>query len=415
MPPSRFIQENFLPIGPRLIDLGASMYRWLRIWTHHLDVSGTATFTGTVTVPTPVNNTDAATKVYVDAIPSIDVEEVDGSPAIANATTLRFDQGDGFVVTNPSGAIARVDLAAVPNTVLANSSLTVTAGTGLSDGCVVSLWGTVTLSLTTPVTIATGGTAATTAADARTNLGLGSIATQSSASVAITGGTVTGITDLAVADGGTGLSSGTSGGILGYTAAGTLASSALLTANGLLRGGGAGATPVALAAATNGQLPIGNTGNPPTLATIGAGENIIVTSGAGSISVATAAFQKGVVRDANTFSTTSAANVDVTNLSITFTTGARRVLLMGSFRCAFDTTAVEGTIAIDIDGTDTDVAFFRAQTSTSERNAVTFHYVTDALTAASHTFKVNIRSNGTASFSLQGATIANFFSAIELP
>jgi hypothetical protein len=41
---------------------------------------------------------------------------------------------------------------------------------------------------------------------ARTNLGLGTIATQDAAAVAVTGGSITGITDLAVADGGTGAS-----------------------------------------------------------------------------------------------------------------------------------------------------------------------------------------------------------------
>jgi hypothetical protein len=40
----------------------------------------------------------------------------------------------------------------------------------------------------------------------RTTLGLGTIATQSSSSVSITGGSITGITDLAIADGGTGAS-----------------------------------------------------------------------------------------------------------------------------------------------------------------------------------------------------------------
>lgn len=54
--------------------------------------------------------------------------------------------------------------------------------------------------------VAKGGTGATTSSGARTNLGLGSIATQNSSAVAITGGTVSGITDLAVADGGTGAS-----------------------------------------------------------------------------------------------------------------------------------------------------------------------------------------------------------------
>ena len=64
--------------------------------------------------------------------------------------------------------------------------------------------------------LAKGGTGAATAADARTNLGLGTMATQAASSVALTGGTiagatitggsVSGITDLAISDGGTGAS-----------------------------------------------------------------------------------------------------------------------------------------------------------------------------------------------------------------
>lgn len=46
--------------------------------------------------------------------------------------------------------------------------------------------------------------------------------------------------------GGTGLSSGTSGGILGFTASGTIASSAALTQHAVLLGGGVGSTPSAL-------------------------------------------------------------------------------------------------------------------------------------------------------------------------
>lgn len=50
---------------------------------------------------------------------------------------------------------------------------------------------------------------------------------------------------LPVSSGGTGLTAGTSGGILYYSAAGTLASSAALAANGVVLGGGAGVTPSA--------------------------------------------------------------------------------------------------------------------------------------------------------------------------
>lgn len=52
---------------------------------------------------------------------------------------------------------------------------------------------------------------------------------------------------LAVASGGTYLASGTSGGILGYTATGVLASSVLLTTHAIVLGAGAGATPTVLA------------------------------------------------------------------------------------------------------------------------------------------------------------------------
>jgi hypothetical protein len=59
-------------------------------------------------------------------------------------------------------------------------------------------------------------------ATARTSLGLGSIATQASSAVAITGGTITGITDLAIADGGTGASTASAALInLGLTATAT--------------------------------------------------------------------------------------------------------------------------------------------------------------------------------------------------
>ena len=49
------------------------------------------------------------------------------------------------------------------------------------------------------IAVAGGGTGSSTASGARTALGLGTIATQASSAVAITGGTITGITSLTVA------------------------------------------------------------------------------------------------------------------------------------------------------------------------------------------------------------------------
>ena len=52
--------------------------------------------------------------------------------------------------------------------------------------------GTPTVSVATPIAVGNGGTNATTASAARTNLGLGTIATQASNAVALTGGTLSG-------------------------------------------------------------------------------------------------------------------------------------------------------------------------------------------------------------------------------
>jgi hypothetical protein len=100
----------------------------------------------------------------------------------------------------------------------------------------LTVTGTTTLANKLPV--AQGGTGAATAADARTNLGLGTISTQAANNVAITGGSITGITDLAVADGGTGASTLSANSVLlgnGTSALQTVAPSTsgnLLTSNG---------------------------------------------------------------------------------------------------------------------------------------------------------------------------------------
>lgn len=91
-----------------------------------------------------------------------------------------------------------------------------------------------TIANITDLAVADGGTGASTAAGARTNLGLGDMSTQSPNAVAITGGNISGITDLAVADGGTGASSASTA----RSNLGAAASATTITAGLGLTGGG---------------------------------------------------------------------------------------------------------------------------------------------------------------------------------
>lgn len=74
---------------------------------------------------------------------------------------------------------------------------------------------------------------------------------------------------LPVANGGTGIASGTSGGVLAFTASGTLASSSALTANAIVLGGGAGAAPSALGSLGSTTTVLhGNASGAPTFAAV---------------------------------------------------------------------------------------------------------------------------------------------------
>ncbi len=93
---------------------------------------------------------------------------------------------------------------------------------------------------------------------------------------------------LGVAYGGTGLTAGTSGGVLYYSSSSALASSAALTQYGVVYGGGAGAAPASTAAGTTGQVLTATTGGAPTWAAAATGTVTSVSFTGGIISVATA-------------------------------------------------------------------------------------------------------------------------------
>jgi len=103
-------------------------------------------------------------------------------------------------------------------------------------------------------------------------------------------------TALPVANGGTGLTAGTSGGVLAYTASGTLASSGALTQYGVVYGGGAGAAPVATAAGTTGQILTATTGGAPSWASPATG---------GTVTSVAQTFTGGIVAVAGSPITTS--------------------------------------------------------------------------------------------------------------
>lgn len=182
-------------------------------------------FSGIPTAPTPANaasNSQLATTLFVQN------QKVDtaltGSPTAPtplagdNSTriaTTQFVQSQKAspaftgVPTAPTAALGtsttQIATTQFVNNELTNSSILGTMSKQNASN--VAITGGTIQDLSSPIALASGGTGATNAANARISLGLGTIATQNFDEVSITGGTIQGLaTPLGVLSGGTGAS-----------------------------------------------------------------------------------------------------------------------------------------------------------------------------------------------------------------
>jgi len=248
-----------------------------------------------------------------------------------------------------------------------------TAGTGLT------LTGT-QFSLTSPVTAALGGTGQTsyTVGDllyANTATSLAKLADVATGNSLISGGVGVapswgkiGLTThvsgtLPVANGGTGLTAGTSGGVLYYSDTGTLASSAVLTANALMVGGGAGVAPSTITTGTGVITALGvNTGTAGAFVVnggaLGTPSSGTLTSCTGlPISTGVSGLGTGI---ATFLATPSSANLAA---AVTDETGSGALVFGTSPTIATPTITTSATVPLIIGGTGTTSALRLRSTS----------------------------------------------------
>ena len=187
-------------------------------------ITGSATVNFATDADVTITLTDSAT---TQAARNLRLNITESSTGIGSVRNLILGSGcqiEKFYLINNTGTGAKT----VKNT--SGTGISVPAGKAtlvFNDGTNVvdaaSYFTSLTLGSALPIASGGTGSTSTTFASLTTN--------------------VTGI--LPVANGGTNLSAGTSGGVLAYTASGTLASSAALTANKMVIGGGAGFAPSA--------------------------------------------------------------------------------------------------------------------------------------------------------------------------
>ena len=171
-------------------------------------------FTGIPTAPTAAAGT-ATTQLATTQFISIALDPSSGllgTMAVQNSSNVNITGGTITGMSSPllvasggTGAttptVARTNLGIGNIAVQNNSDINITGG--VIDS--VNITGGTISGLTVPLALASGGTGASNAANARVNLGIGSLASQSADNINITGGTISGLdSPIAVSSGGTG-------------------------------------------------------------------------------------------------------------------------------------------------------------------------------------------------------------------
>ena len=174
---------------------------------------------------------------------------------------------------------------------------------------------------------------------------------------------------------------------------------------------------------TKGDIIQGDTGGSPTRLGAGTAGQALISGGAaafsawGSLALASASYTR---TSANyTTTSTSMADVDGTNLALAITTGAHRCLvsLAATVQCSANTGSTFLTISIDgtdVGGADGLVRWQDLGGGGQSANG-SFTFVTDALSAGSHTFQLRWKVNaGTGTLLGTSAGAELRFAAVEL-
>lgn len=157
--------------------------------------------------------------------------------SVANGGTGTTSYTNGqLLIGNSSGGLTAATLTAGSNITITNGNGAITIGASGSAGGVTTFSGGSTgltpstatagaVTLAGTLAVANGGTGSTTASGARTNLGLGTIATQAANNVSITGGSISGLSSL-TATGGVTAGSFTAGTLISTSAVAHLSTTA---------------------------------------------------------------------------------------------------------------------------------------------------------------------------------------------